>query len=72
MAESESIALALPKPSKPTYNLQKKRLDRKAGDRSFFTMLLKVLFRHRVLPDRQHYYEHPSSYGQPESADRLP
>jgi hypothetical protein len=32
----------------------------------------KELKRDRVLPDRQHYYEHPSSYGQPESADRLP
>jgi len=32
----------------------------------------KGLKRDRVLPDRQRYYEHPSSYGQPESADRLP
>src|SRR5919199_6872683 len=30
------------------------------------------LKRDRVLPDKQHYYEHPSSYEQPESADRLP
>lgn len=32
----------------------------------------KGLKRVLVLPDRQRYYEHPSSYGQLESADRLP
>src|SRR5919202_2806856 len=26
----------------------------------------------RVLPDRQHYYDQPNRYGQPESAGKLP